>query len=215
MQRPRRRAGLGSGHQGRSTAGRHHERVSISFRGRRGPSLRRPRRAARRSTPRWPADEYVVYGKRAPVIREIDRAALRGDLEQRPAPVARDAIADSVRAALADALRSEARRASSASRATSRCGRATERGGRLADRTAVRMPSRARKPRTRPRIYKPFTRRSPRAASLGAAQLPHWSGLRRVNGAAQTANTGRRGRGRDPRPGSRTCSFFTAIASTR
>jgi len=50
-------------------------------------------------------DEYVVYGKRAPVVHEIDRAALRGELEQRPAPVARDAIADSVRAALADALR--------------------------------------------------------------------------------------------------------------
>jgi hypothetical protein len=52
-------------------------------------------------------DEYVVYGKRAPLIREVDRAALRGDLEQRPAPVAADAIADSVRAALADALRSD------------------------------------------------------------------------------------------------------------
>jgi len=51
-------------------------------------------------------DEYVVYGKRAPVIHEIDRAALRSDLAQRPAAVARDAIADSVRAALADALRS-------------------------------------------------------------------------------------------------------------
>ncbi len=50
-------------------------------------------------------DEYVVYGKRAPVIHEVDRAALRGDLEQRPAVLARDAIADSVRAALADALR--------------------------------------------------------------------------------------------------------------
>lgn len=53
------------------------------------------------------ADEYVVYGKRAPLIREIDRAALRGELEQRPAAVARDAIANSVRAALADALRFE------------------------------------------------------------------------------------------------------------
>jgi hypothetical protein len=53
------------------------------------------------------ADEYVVYGKRAPVIHEIDRAALRSDLAQRPAPVANDAIADSVRAALADALRSD------------------------------------------------------------------------------------------------------------
>jgi len=52
-------------------------------------------------------DEYVVYGKRAPVIHEIDRAALRGELEQRPASVAADAIADSVRAALADALRSD------------------------------------------------------------------------------------------------------------
>ena len=51
-------------------------------------------------------DEYVVYGKRAPVIHEIDRAALRSDLEQRPAPVASEAIADSVRAALADGLRS-------------------------------------------------------------------------------------------------------------
>jgi uncharacterized membrane protein len=53
-------------------------------------------------------DEYVVYAKRAPVIHEIDRAALRGDLEQRPAAVAADAIADSVRAALADGLRSGA-----------------------------------------------------------------------------------------------------------
>ena len=52
-------------------------------------------------------DEYVVYGKRAPVIHEIDRAALRADLEQRPAPVARDAISDSLRAALAAALRYE------------------------------------------------------------------------------------------------------------
>jgi hypothetical protein len=51
-------------------------------------------------------DEYVVYGKRSPVIHEIDRAELRGDLAQHPAPVARDAIADGVRAALADALRS-------------------------------------------------------------------------------------------------------------
>ena len=50
-------------------------------------------------------DEYVVYGKRAPVIHEIDRAALRGELDQRPSTLARDAIADSVRAALADALR--------------------------------------------------------------------------------------------------------------
>jgi hypothetical protein len=53
------------------------------------------------------ADEYVVYAKRAPVIHEIDRAALRADLEQRPAAVARDAIADSVRVALAAALRSD------------------------------------------------------------------------------------------------------------
>ena len=52
-------------------------------------------------------DEYVVYGKRAPVIHEIDRAALRSELEQRPAAVSPDAIADGVRAALADALRSE------------------------------------------------------------------------------------------------------------
>jgi len=52
-------------------------------------------------------DEYVVYGKRAPVIREIDRAALRVELEQRPAPVAPETIADGVRATLADALRSE------------------------------------------------------------------------------------------------------------
>jgi hypothetical protein len=52
-------------------------------------------------------DEYVVYGKRAPVIHEVDRAALRGELEQPPAAVAKDAIADSVRAALAEALRSD------------------------------------------------------------------------------------------------------------
>src|SRR5262245_1561224 len=52
-------------------------------------------------------DGYVVYAKRAPVIPEIDRAALRGDIEQRPAALAADAIADSVRAALADALRSD------------------------------------------------------------------------------------------------------------
>ena len=51
-------------------------------------------------------DEYVVYGKRAPVIHEIDRAALRSELEQRPAAVAPDAIADGIRAALGDALRS-------------------------------------------------------------------------------------------------------------
>jgi hypothetical protein len=52
-------------------------------------------------------DEYVVYGKRAPVIHEIDRAALRSELEQRPSAVAPEAIADGVRAALADALRSD------------------------------------------------------------------------------------------------------------
>ncbi len=52
-------------------------------------------------------DEYVVYGKRAPMIREIDRVALHADLEQRPAALGRDAIADSVRVALADALRSD------------------------------------------------------------------------------------------------------------
>ena len=52
-------------------------------------------------------DEYVVYGKRAPVIHEIDRVALRADLEQRPAAVASGAITDSMRAALADALRSD------------------------------------------------------------------------------------------------------------
>ena len=50
-------------------------------------------------------DEYVVYGKRAPVIPEIDRAALRSALEQRPSANADGTIADSVRAALADALR--------------------------------------------------------------------------------------------------------------
>ena len=52
-------------------------------------------------------DEYVVYGKRAPVIHEIDRVALRADLEQRPAAVASGAITDSMRAALADALRAD------------------------------------------------------------------------------------------------------------
>jgi len=52
-------------------------------------------------------DEYVVYAKRAPVIHEIDRVALRGEIEQRPAAVAADAIADSVRAALAEALHSD------------------------------------------------------------------------------------------------------------
>jgi hypothetical protein len=50
-------------------------------------------------------DEYVVYGKRAPLIPETDRAALRADLELRPSSVAAGAIADSLRAALADALR--------------------------------------------------------------------------------------------------------------
>ncbi|HUO68522.1 MAG TPA: hypothetical protein VMV37_13355 [Gammaproteobacteria bacterium] len=52
-------------------------------------------------------DEYVVYAKRAPVIREIDRVALHADLEQRPLTLASDVIADSVRAALADVLRSD------------------------------------------------------------------------------------------------------------
>lgn len=50
-------------------------------------------------------DEYVVYGRRAPLIPELDRAALRGELEQRPGASPDGAIADSVRAALADALR--------------------------------------------------------------------------------------------------------------
>jgi hypothetical protein len=52
-------------------------------------------------------DEYVVYGKRAPVIAEVDRAALRGELEQQPSPSVDGALAESVRAALADALRAE------------------------------------------------------------------------------------------------------------
>jgi hypothetical protein len=52
-------------------------------------------------------DEYVVYGKRAPLIAELDRAALRSELEQRPGPIADGAIAESVRSALADALRAE------------------------------------------------------------------------------------------------------------
>ena len=52
-------------------------------------------------------DEYVVYAKRAPVIHEIDRTALRGEIDQRPAAVAPEAITLSVRAALADALRSK------------------------------------------------------------------------------------------------------------
>jgi hypothetical protein len=52
-------------------------------------------------------DEYVVYGKRAPVIPAVDRAALRSDLEQRPGAAPDGAIADTVRAALADALRAE------------------------------------------------------------------------------------------------------------
>ena len=50
-------------------------------------------------------DEYVVYGKRASLIQDVDRAALRGDLVRRFSPDADGAIADSVRAALADALR--------------------------------------------------------------------------------------------------------------
>ena len=50
-------------------------------------------------------DEYVVFGKHAPVIHEIDRVALRADLEQRPAALAPEVIAESVRTALADALR--------------------------------------------------------------------------------------------------------------
>ncbi|HVS22654.1 MAG TPA: hypothetical protein VMU03_02930 [Gammaproteobacteria bacterium] len=50
-------------------------------------------------------DEYVVYGKRAPLIPAVDRAALRGELEQRATPGADGALVDSVRAALADALR--------------------------------------------------------------------------------------------------------------
>ena len=52
-------------------------------------------------------DEYVVFGKRAPVIHDIDRVALRVDLAQRPAALAPEAIAESVRTALADALRSD------------------------------------------------------------------------------------------------------------
>jgi hypothetical protein len=51
------------------------------------------------------ADEYVVYGKRAPLMPEVDRIELRGALVQPPSPVAGGEIADSVRAALADALR--------------------------------------------------------------------------------------------------------------
>ena len=50
-------------------------------------------------------DEYVVYGKRAPVVAAVDRVALRGELEQHPGPSADGALADSVRAALAAALR--------------------------------------------------------------------------------------------------------------
>jgi uncharacterized membrane protein len=49
-------------------------------------------------------DEYVVYGKRAPLLGNVDRAALRGALEA-PVPGADGAAADSVRAALAEALR--------------------------------------------------------------------------------------------------------------
>jgi hypothetical protein len=52
-------------------------------------------------------DEYVVYGKRASVVAEVDRAALRGELEQQPSPSVDGALAESVRAALADALRAE------------------------------------------------------------------------------------------------------------
>jgi len=48
-------------------------------------------------------DEYVVYGKPASLIPELDRAALRGELDQRPS--ADGAVADSMRAALWDALR--------------------------------------------------------------------------------------------------------------
>ena len=52
-------------------------------------------------------DEYVVYGKRAPVIAAVDRVALRSELEQRPSPSVDGALAESVRAALADALHAE------------------------------------------------------------------------------------------------------------
>ena len=85
-------------------------------------------------------DEYVVYGKRAPVIHEIDRVALRADLEQRPAAVASGAITDSMRAALREQRRAAAR--------------LNEPGFRRRS-----TPMFACKPRTRPRIYKPFTRR--------------------------------------------------------
>jgi len=51
-------------------------------------------------------DEYVVYGKRAPVVAEVDRAALLGELAQHPGPSA-DVLEGSVRAALVDALRAE------------------------------------------------------------------------------------------------------------
>jgi len=51
-------------------------------------------------------DEYVVYGKRAPVVAEVDRASLLGELERHPAPSA-DVLGESVRAALVDALRAE------------------------------------------------------------------------------------------------------------
>jgi len=50
-------------------------------------------------------DEYVVYGKRAPLAPQVDRVELRGALAERPSPDANGAIAESVRAALADALR--------------------------------------------------------------------------------------------------------------
>jgi len=52
-------------------------------------------------------DEYVVYGKRAPLVQEVDRNELRGELVQHTSPDAGGAITDSVRAALADALRTE------------------------------------------------------------------------------------------------------------
>jgi len=52
-------------------------------------------------------DEYVVYGKRAPLIGDVDRAALRGELEGHSSSGADGALGDSVRAALADALRAE------------------------------------------------------------------------------------------------------------
>ena len=74
-----------------------------------------PRSAARLSVglaallafhPAFAVDEYVVYGKRAPVIAEVDRAVLLGELEQHPGRGA-GVFSDSVRAALAEALRAE------------------------------------------------------------------------------------------------------------